>query len=255
MEIVYYTFNNFIQLFINFAYFLFVDYLIKNIASENCPKTRWYFIHFIANSIITANTYTNVYYAFIDPKNIMNQPFSTFNINFTMALHIFHIFTSRKELTLTDWIHHMISCIFVCSIALYLVKSSIIDYLLFFMCGLPGGIDYFLLYLTKKNIIERITEKRINVNLNMWIRVPGILYGNFLSYFLLDFNSISSFNKFTIILLLFLNIFNSIYFAIEVVKNYGENLKNDTEKNITNKFQNIIKKSASLPDLKNLKFN
>ena len=229
--------------------------MIKYIASEKNTKTRWYFINIIANSIIASNTYENVYYAFIDPKNIMNQPFSTFNINFTMALHIFHIFTSRKELTLTDWIHHMVSCIFVCSIALYLVKNSIIDYLLFFMCGLPGGIDYFLLYLTKKNIIERITEKRINVNLNMWIRVPGILYGNFLSYFLIDFDNISFLNKFTIILLLFLNIFNSLYFAIEVVKNYGENLKKDTEKNITNKFLSIIKKSISLPDLKKLKFN
>ena len=125
---------------------------MKNVASEKCSKTRWYFIHFIANMIIVSNTYDNVYYAFLEPKNIMNLPFSNFNINFTMALHIFHIYTSRNKLTLTDWIHHLVSCIFVCTFALYFVKNSIIDYLLFFMCGLPGGIDYFLLYLTKKKI-------------------------------------------------------------------------------------------------------
>ena len=81
MELFYYTFTNLFNIFINFTYFLFVDFLMQNIANEKCSKTRWYFIHFIANSVIVCNTYENVYYALIEPKNIMNLPFSTFNIN------------------------------------------------------------------------------------------------------------------------------------------------------------------------------
>jgi hypothetical protein len=254
MLTIYYTLNNIFEITICFFYFLFIEFLLINFLDEKCPKTRWYFIHFITNSLIVSNTYNNVYLSLIEPKNIMNVPFYTFNINLVISLHLFHIYKSNKNLSLTDWLHHLISCIFVCTISLYIIHNSIIDYMLFFMCGLPGGIDYLLLYLTKKKIIYRITEKRINVNLNMWIRVPGILYGNFLSYFIMDFNKVNFFNKLIFLLIIFLNIFNSIYFAISVVKNYGQNLMKDTEKNISDKFQHIIKKSVSLPDLKKFKF-
>lgn len=44
----------------------------------------------------------------------------------------------------------------------------------FFICGLPGAIDYFLLGLVKIERINRLTEKRINNALNLWLRGPGL---------------------------------------------------------------------------------
>jgi len=253
MEILYYTFFNFIQLVINFSYFLFVDYLIKYIASEKNPKTRWYFIHFIANSIIASNTYENVYYAFIDPKNIMNQPFSTFNINFTMALHIFHIFTSRKELTLTDWIHHMVSCIFVCSIALYLVKNSIIDYLLFFMCGLPGGIDYFLLVLCKYKLISKLTEKSINRWLNLLIRMPFMMLCDWYIILNLYHGNITLRVYIWTIIGCKLMLINSIYYCNKTVGNYHIRFQQHKDKKTIKRSK--ILKSRSEADICKLKTN
>jgi hypothetical protein len=38
----------------------------------------------------------------------------------------------------------------------------------FFICGLPGGLDYFLLSLVKLGLIDKIVEKRAN----LWLQVP-----------------------------------------------------------------------------------
>ena len=45
----------------------------------------------------------------------------------------------------------------------------------FFVCGLPGGVDYALLAAVKAKIIPVITEKRINLWLQVGIRWPGML--------------------------------------------------------------------------------
>ena len=44
-----------------------------------------------------------------------------------------------------------------------------------FICGLPGGIDYLLLFLVKHQKIERLEEKRWNARINVWLRSPGLL--------------------------------------------------------------------------------
>jgi len=56
------------------------------------------------------------------------------------------------------------------------------NYSLFFTCGLPGGIDYFLMYLVTCDKIQPITEKKWNNILNTWVRAPGIMYGAFICY-------------------------------------------------------------------------
>ena len=47
--------------------------------------------------------------------------------------------------------------------------------LCFFISGLPGMIDYFLLALYKDRLISSLTEKRINLSINVWLRSPGIV--------------------------------------------------------------------------------
>lgn len=56
------------------------------------------------------------------------------------------------------------------------------NYCLFFLNGLPGGIDYYMMYLVEGNKLDKISEKHYNAYLNTWIRAPGILYGAFYSY-------------------------------------------------------------------------
>jgi hypothetical protein len=59
---------------------------------------------------------------------------------------------------------------------------GVCNYCLFFLCGLPGGLDYYLMYLVERQRLSKLTEKYYNTALNTWIRAPGIIYGAFVSY-------------------------------------------------------------------------
>ena len=44
---------------------------------------------------------------------------------------------------------------------------------LIYLTGFPGGLDYFMLGLTKLGIMDRLQEKSVNASVNAWIRGPG----------------------------------------------------------------------------------
>ena len=48
--------------------------------------------------------------------------------------------------------------------------------------GIPGGIDYLLLTCYKEKLIDYKIEKRINKQLNVWVRAP---IGNFTSFIII----------------------------------------------------------------------
>ena len=45
----------------------------------------------------------------------------------------------------------------------------------FFMCGVPGGIDYAMLVAVKHGWIEPLTEKNVNAGVNVWLRAPALI--------------------------------------------------------------------------------
>ena len=52
----------------------------------------------------------------------------------------------------------------------------------FFMCGLPGALDYVMLSLVKHNHLAPLVEKAWNARINVWIRSPGMLLCTFCAY-------------------------------------------------------------------------
>ena len=93
------------------------------------------------------------------------------------------------------------------------------------MCGIPGGIDYFLLVLVKYNIIEKMTEKKINRYLNLFIRYP-VMY---LCCYICLISYIKSSEEFSLTLLIvmftgtLLHLLNSAYYCDKVIGNYHLN--------------------------------
>jgi hypothetical protein len=51
--------------------------------------------------------------------------------------------------------------------------TTLMGYSLFFSTGLPGGVSYLALFLQRNGWLNRLTEKRINTAMNVWIRSPG----------------------------------------------------------------------------------
>ena len=45
----------------------------------------------------------------------------------------------------------------------------------FFICGLPGGMDYVMLAMVKHGLLDAMAEKRYNARINVWLRAPGLV--------------------------------------------------------------------------------
>ena len=93
-----------------------------------------------------------------------------------MVLHFWHCVAYGK-LSYDDYFHHFIFAVGMGSVNLIWDWGYSSNFLLFFICGLPGGLDYLMLAAVKHNYIEKISEKRINKLLNVWCRGPGCIAG------------------------------------------------------------------------------
>lgn len=192
-------------------------------------KTKWYLIHTVGNAVITGLSVKDMILTTRDPLNSVNNyadafaltNLSTYPVVIMSSIHLYHILLYFREMVLIDWIHHLASGGFVGSICTFYIKGSIVNHGLFFMCGFPGGVDYLMLTLNDIGLIDRMTEKRVNRYLNMYIRLPGILfncYAGLINYLYQP----EPFCHISVGALIFLlNVWNATYFAHRVVENYG----------------------------------
>ena len=85
----------------------------------------------------------------------------------------------REQVNSADIFHHLVFA-GVGNTSNYIVNyGPIANAYFFFICGLPGCIDYFLLALVRCGAIDRMVEKNVNTVLNVWLRGPGLtlVYG------------------------------------------------------------------------------
>lgn len=61
------------------------------------------------------------------------------------------------------------------------------NFIAFFICGLPGGLDYIMLILVKMDHMHAQTEKIINARINLWIRAPGLTVASVLIYIIVRY--------------------------------------------------------------------
>uniref|UniRef100_A0A6C0E6Z5 TLC domain-containing protein n=1 Tax=viral metagenome TaxID=1070528 RepID=A0A6C0E6Z5_9ZZZZ len=200
-------------------------------------KSRWFSLHTISNMLTTYYSFPDLILAWTNPfgsiKSINSMNWRPLNI--TVTLHFYHMIFFNNLHTI-DWIHHIVMMYVALYMYLFPVGASI-NAVIFFVNGLPGCIDYFLLALVKHEKIHPNTEKIINVYLNNWIRSPGLLISNYVSLLIIGYNL----DKFTVpaiippfipghyvidnILLLLIPIalyWNSQYFNQRVLLNFSQ---------------------------------
>ena len=153
---------------------------------------RWFLIHFSANVFIGCLCLPSVMKFLKDPYVAFEQDgqeeylvsaTSKWPLTLSVVLHAYHMIGGFR-LTWEDWFHHLT---FVPTLAL---PGMIYDWgcfcnwFAFFICGIPGAIDYFVLAMQKMNYCLDYNQKRISANMNVWIRVPGIIFGVGIGYLL-----------------------------------------------------------------------
>ena len=145
----------------------------KSINIKNNQNIRWFFIHFISNLFVTINAIPDLRLCLLDPYNIHKYPwtYSSYNTFYISVItHIYHILFFN--LTAADRLHHSLMVLIAGSIEYY-KKSIISPAALFFVTGLPGTIDYLLLFFVKLNKLSKQKEKKVYLYLSAYIRSPG----------------------------------------------------------------------------------
>ena len=165
------------HIFLSWILLLFVlDLFLRQVWEEEAHKARWFLLHAVANAGVVFCHWDEVLAVYKDPFNCMNIVPDTSGTMIVLAVHVYHVCMFFKHLDLIDWIHHILMCFVILPIGWYLRPGALLGHGAFWASGLPGGIDYVLLVLVKRRIIEPLTEKRINTHIQTWIRAPFCLF-------------------------------------------------------------------------------
>jgi len=183
----------------------------------------YYLNHFIVNSLIVYYTYDDLLLCYTDLNNINKYDMNVDIVEYTFSIHLYHIIIYYNKFYFDDWLHHIIMILFTLPMGLYFNTGPIMSHCLFFMSGLPGGINYLLLFLQRNDFIKKKTQKYINYHLNIWIRNPGCIASSIITYFyyinFINFNY--DINNFFVIYIILSCFWNGVYFMEQVVRNYN----------------------------------
>jgi len=194
--------------------------------------TRWFFVHSFANFFVVLSALHSIKVVLTDPvhcgsgKVYTDRSFfgdaSLWPLTIINSVHVYHMIGSFG-LTPADYFHHLL---FVPALGFpgqYFNWAALANWQAFFISGLPGGLDYFMLGLQKVGYLDHMMEKRVNANLNIWCRVPGILSATVLAYIhVLQFDGPRlGLEFFCLMLQLVLPGYNALYFCKQATANYA----------------------------------
>ena len=152
-----------------------------------CPNdgARWFLLHAVGNIIVCVFAAPDFYWSFINPMHALDAaycdeltakryfaPCSDWPVAIIAALHSYH--AVAFQLSSEDLFHHLTFVPAISGLGLATAWGCVRNILAFFISGLPGGVDYFLLAAVKSGHMHPITEKRLNCSINTWLRAPGI---------------------------------------------------------------------------------
>jgi hypothetical protein len=229
-----------------FVFFFVLDHLLIKPFAQ--PKARYFFLHVVFNSWLTLTVWSSALTALSNPEKALlgdNNPTPSSNIwtlQYTQGIgytdsqvsttagiasfHLYHavFFTGISK---EDWIHHIVSCLIVPLIGINVPFGRVVDVSNLGMCGIPGGVDYFLLALQKSgtNAPSRLLQKQISALMNLLIRWPLMLISSYM--FLIGWingslHQVSPhwFVPWIMLVAVVLHTSNAAYYAHKVIGNY-----------------------------------
>ena len=162
---------------VSFVFFALGGALLRALGVFRGDDTGRYFVlHVVCNAFVTAVHLDDVWISYWTPSlALAMRPTDTSGAAVICALHLYHI-AFYRPLPMVDWIHHLVMIVLMLPLAVALNAGALLGHGAWFSSGLPGGLDYLMLVLVKANVMESLTEKRLNSFIQTWIRAPGCLY-------------------------------------------------------------------------------
>lgn len=154
-------------------------FVIFTVLDRAITKGKWqspyYAVHALHNTAIAYTTAPDIYNTFTDLHGLDKYSTNYLAVQLCVALHLYHIALYWQKFRLDDWLHHGLMIGVAIPLGLAVPAYTFMGFSLFFTTGLPGGIDYALLFAVRNGYLEKNTEKSINTFLNVWIRSPGCM--------------------------------------------------------------------------------
>lgn len=115
-------------------------------------KGIYYILHAFTNLFIIYECTSGVIKCYTQFTNDVEYPLPYQSIYTTIGLHNYHILFYKNKFTIDEWLHHilMIGCII--PLILSINKGGlIIQHAMFYITGLPGFINYLLLFMNRNH--------------------------------------------------------------------------------------------------------
>jgi hypothetical protein len=197
--------------------------LVDRILTLTGLQGVYYLLHALHNGVIVYLTAGDFWYSLTDFTTVGTVTNNMEALRWVFALHFYHVLLYWRKFRFDDWLHHALMIGVALPLGGLLPAGRLLGYSLFFTTGLPGGIDYLLLFLNRNNIIGREIEKWANGWLNVWVRSPGCTSHAALTLaFLSTQTAPDLLFWFGAFLTAALNYWNGQYFMFQVVYDAGE---------------------------------
>jgi len=199
----------------------FVHTFVKNHLRLTADDNLLYFaLHILLNAYVCWSSYPHLLDS-LTSRQFITTSGLTFeehrSIIVIVGFHAYHIVTQWKRLSVSDWLHHLVS-VGVSTVLFIQCDHPVGCTVLFFICGLPGLLDYVVLIGQKAGWVQRITQKHISSLIQITLRIPGILWCCFLSYEIgLGHPKRVYFNTTSL-----LSSINALYFGYTAICHYGK---------------------------------
>ncbi len=208
------------NILISIGIYIGIDNILKYYKIEG----RYYFNHMVCNSLVVYNTFNSMLNSYDINNIITNQELESLYISrcVVYGLHLYHTIWYYNKLRRDDWLHHILMIGIVLPLTNIIPQHNIIAHGIFFTTGLPGLIDYTLLFLNRNNIVSRYFEKKINSFINVWLRAPGCIMNSCLgiSQIISNYNILTNNQFISIIIINSLMYWNGIYFMKQALIDY-----------------------------------
>ena len=143
-------------------------------------KRRWYLVHAFGNGVVVVFSIHGVIASLGNPVHCMDSrvfpssnafigPTSKLPMSMITALHIYHIF--GFTVSAADRLHHMAFVPIIALCGHVMDWGALRQFLAFFICGLPGCIDYLQLCCLQSEEARK-RRKYITMMLNLSLRAP-----------------------------------------------------------------------------------
>ena len=170
--------------FVMFCIDIVVKYCISG-KTERFNQVRWFILHSIVNICICCFTIPGILAFMKDPYNAfimkgddygLTSPTSKWPLILACSVHLYHII-GGFNISWQDIFHHILFLPTLCFTGVYYQWGCFSHWLCFFICGLPGAVDYAILALQRLHMCTWINQKHVCCQLNLFMRGPGILIG------------------------------------------------------------------------------